>query len=170
LVARTREQVLEILNGKNTCADWFRQSNPETVDVFRSLHYRLDMSGSSDIYASRDDRGRLILKYPWGAKSDEFGGVDSTIVLNREGPFFVGVSRVTQGPASASGWIQVMLGPFVGNTTEARMTIVLHELGHIVGRLPEDDGSWDGRSSRNTAEMLQHCKSEIHLIARRYPH
>ena len=169
LIARTRAQVLEILNGQNTCAAWFQEANPETLDVFRSLHYQLDMSGSSEIYSIRDDRGRLILKYPWGAKSDEFGGVDSTIVLNRDGPFFVGVSRVAQGPASASGWIQVMLGPYVGNTAEARITIVLHELGHIVGRLPGDDGSWNGRSSRNTAEMLQHCKSDIHLIARRYP-
>jgi hypothetical protein len=33
------------------------------------------------------------------------------------------------------------------DTPEAQITILLHELEHIIGRLPEDDDSWDGRSS-----------------------
>jgi predicted Zn-dependent protease len=47
-----------------------------------------------------------------------------------------------------------------GDTREAQITILLHELGHIVGLLPEDDDSWNTRSMRNTAEVSRHCKAE----------
>lgn len=44
-----------------------------------------------------------------------------------------------------------------------------HEFGHIIGRLPEDDDSWDEQSARNTAEVLRHCRSEIRSTARKPP-
>jgi hypothetical protein len=31
---------------------------------------------------------------------------------------------------------------------------------YLIGRLPEDDDSWDGRSTRNTSEVSRHCKAE----------
>jgi predicted HD phosphohydrolase len=59
------------------------------------------------------------------------------------------------------------VGSYSGNTAEAQIAILLHELGHIVGRLPDDSDSWDGRSSQNTLEILSHCKPEIRAAARR---
>ena len=56
-------------------------------------------------------------------------------------------------------WHWLNVGFYDGDTPEARVAILLHELGHIIGRLPEDNDSWDGESSRNTMEVLQHCKS-----------
>jgi hypothetical protein len=61
-----------------------------------------------------------------------------------------------------AGYRLLVISSYPGNTPEAQITILLHELGHIIGRLPEDDDSWDGRSSRNTSEVLRHCKTEIH--------
>jgi len=60
---------------------------------------------------------------------------------------------------------QLLISSYPGNTLGAQITILFHELGHIIGRPPEDDDSWDGRSSRNTSEALLHCKTEIHEAA-----
>jgi len=56
---------------------------------------------------------------------------------------------------------------YAGNSAPAQITALLHEFGHIIGRLPEDDDSWDGQSARNTAEVLRHCRSEIRSTARK---
>ncbi len=171
LIGHTREQTLQILQTENACAAWFQEVDPDAADVFRSLHYDLEENGTSDIYSITDKFGDVWFKYPWGARSIEYSGKDSFIQVNRNGPFFVRKSRVTSSDpmlrsASLDDWQLVRIGPYAGATPEARITIMLHELGHIIGRLPKDDNSSDGRSSRNTGEVLRHCKSEIHLIAR----
>jgi len=56
------------------------------------------------------------------------------------------------------------ISSYNGNTPEVQITILLHELGHIIGRLPEDD-----RSIRNTSEMSRHCKSETRAAAPKGP-
>jgi len=63
----------------------------------------------------------------------------------------------------------LVVSSYNGNTPEAQITILLHELGHIIGRLPEDDDSWDGRSFRNTSEVSRHCKSETRAAAHNRP-
>jgi hypothetical protein len=130
------------------------------------------MEGPSYVYGIRDiERGEL-LKHPWGARSIEYGGRDSTIILNANGPFFNRTSVVMQlDPrgmmlARPEGIRLLTTSSYEGNTPGAQITILLHELGHIIGRLPEDDDSWDGRSSRNTSEVLRHCKAETHAVAR----
>ncbi len=61
------------------------------------------------------------------------------------------------------------ISSYNGNTPEVQITILLHELGHIIGRLPEDDDSRDGRSIRNTSEVSRHCKSETRAAAHKGP-
>jgi hypothetical protein len=122
----------------------------------------------------RDSERGQILKHPWGAKAIENGGPNSTILLNASGPFFKRTSVVMQlDPVGMflrpSGNLTLTVSSYDGNTPEAQITILLHELGHITGRLPEDDDSWDGRSSRNTSEVLRHCKAEIRAAARHSP-
>jgi predicted Zn-dependent protease len=63
------------------------------------------------------------------------------------------------------GNLTLTISTYNGDTPEAQITILLHELGHIIGRLPEDDESWDGRSLRNTAEVSRHCKIETRAAA-----
>jgi hypothetical protein len=171
VIAEARTDVLEILESQGSCAAWFQETEPSVAAVFRSLHYELSR-GTSQILLMRDDSGTAWFKHPWGASTTEYGGRDSLITINSNGPFFVQQTRLSKlsafgGPALPAGWHVVIVGPYVGDTPEARMTILLHELGHIVGRLPIDDGSWNGKSARNTVEVLRHCKAEIYLQARK---
>ena len=164
IIARAREQVLEILQQNNACTAWFQESDPDPAEVFRSLHFELEERGPSYVYGMRDpDRGQLF-KHPWAAKSFEYGGRSSTITLNARGPFFNRTSRVLQlDPggmvARPIGNLQLAVSPYTGNSPGAQIVILLHELGHITGRLPEDNDSWDGRSTRNTSEVMRHCKA-----------
>jgi hypothetical protein len=170
-IARARGRVLEILQQDNGCAAWFKESDPDPAEVFRSLHFELEKSGPSRIYGRRDLGRGLLLKHPWGAKSFESAGRNSVILLNANGPFFNRTSIVVQQDAGGilsppSGSLLLWVSSYAGDTLEAQIVIMLHELGHITDRLPEDDDSWDGRSSRNTAEVLQHCKAETQAAAR----
>jgi len=45
------------------------------------------------------------------------------------------------------------------------MVTLLHELGHIINLLPEDADDLDGKSLRNTSEVLRHCRTEIEARA-----
>jgi hypothetical protein len=170
MIARAREQVLDILRPGNACSAWFREADRDPSDVFRSLHFDLKVSEPPYIYGMRDRQRGPLFKHPWGARSIENGGRHSTIILNVKGPFFTRASFVMQeGPTGiavrASGYQLLLIASYSGNTPKAQVTILLHELGHIIGRLPEDDDSWDGRSSRNTSEVLRHCKTRINATA-----
>ncbi len=169
-IARAREQVLEILQQGNACTAWFQGADPDPAEVLRSLHFALEMRGPSFVYGIRDSNGGQFFKHPWAARSIEDAGRDSTILLNANGPFFNRASFVmqlnTRGmPARPDGTRLLTVSSYEGNTPEAQITILLHELGHIIGRLPEDGDSWDGRSSRNTSEVLRHCKTETRAAA-----
>ena len=169
-IARARGQVMEILQDGNACTAWFQQADPSPAEVFRSLHFQLDMRGTSYVYGMKDNQRGQLLRHPWGARSIENGGRNSTILLNARGPFFNRSSVVMQldprGMLARPGGNRLLtISSYNGNTPEAQITILLHELGHIIGRLPEDDDSWDGRSSRNTDEVLRHCKIETRAAA-----
>jgi hypothetical protein len=172
LIADARLRALAILQENNSCTAWFQQADPDPAGILRSVHYKVDPSGPSNIYKFRNYYGEALLKHPWGAKSIEYAGRNALVRINGNGPFFVRSSGVeglslSAGPTPLSGWQALVVGPYAAATPEARIAVLLHELGHIVGRLPEDSDSTDGQSSRNTIEVLRHCKAEIHLVARR---
>ena len=171
IIARAREHTLDILQHENSCTAWFKETDPDSVEVFRSLHFELDESGPSLAYFKRDSERGPLLKQPWAAKSTENGGRNSIITLNAGGAFFNRSSMVMQlyfGEMLARpvGNRQLDVSSYSGNTPEVQITILLHELGHIVGRLPEDGDSWDGRSSLNSSEVLRHCKPAIQATTR----
>jgi hypothetical protein len=169
-IARAREQVLEILQQGNACTAWFQGADPDPAEVVRSLHFALELRGPSYIYGTQDSHGWQVFKHPWGAKSMENGGRGSTILLNVNGPFFNRTSVVMQLDPTGmlprtDGNRLLRISSYEGNTPEAQITILLHELGHIIGRLPEDSDSFDGRSSLNTSEVMRHCKTETRVAA-----
>jgi hypothetical protein len=173
-IARAREQVLEILQNGNACTAWFQEADPDPAEVFRSLQFELDERDPSYVYGKRDGEGGQLFKHPWGARSFENGGRNSIIQLNANGPFFNRTSRVMQMDrggmlARPGGYRSLVISSYNGNTPEAQITILLHELGHIIGLLPEDGDSWDGRSSRNTSEVLRYCKTETRAAAHNSP-
>jgi hypothetical protein len=169
-IARGREQTLVILQSENSCSAWFREADRDAAEVFRSLHYEIEEDGPSYVFHTKADRGGDMFKHPWAARSTEHSGRDSTIGLNPRGAFFNSTSQIMEQEwrgmlPRMGGYRTLLVGPFSGNAAKAQITTLLHELGHIIGRLPEDDDSWDGRSSQNTAEVLRHCKHEIRAAA-----
>ena len=173
-IARAREQVLEILQSGNACSAWFQEADPDPAGVFRSVHFELEEDGTSYAYGMRVMGQRELFKQPWGARTTENGGRNSIIQLNGNGAFFNHTSRIIQlGPggnfAGPGGQLMLTISSYNGNTREAQITILLHELGHIIGRLPLDDDSWDGRSLRNTSEVHTHCKTETRAAAHSCP-
>jgi hypothetical protein len=172
IVADARERTLALLQNNDACAEWFQESNPDTANVFRSLHYTIEDAQPAYTLRKLDDRGRPWMKNPWAAHAIQYGGRQSTVNLNINGPFFRTMSPVHDvGPLGSIGHpidhTRLGVASFQGDTAEAQVTILLHELGHIVGRLPLDSDSWDGQSSRNTAEVLRHCKPDIHEVAQK---
>jgi len=170
-IARAREQVLRILQHDNACTAWFRESDHDPAEVFQSLHFELESNGPSRIYGRRNFEGTQFFKHPWAARSMEYAGRDSIIQLNANGPFFNRTSLAMQLEpggmlARPGGNYTLTVSRYYGDTPEAQITILLHELGHIIGRLPADDDSWDGRSTRNTSEVSRHCKAETIAAAR----
>jgi hypothetical protein len=169
-IARAREQVLEILQHENACTAWFQGAVSDPAEVFQSLHFELEQTGPSFVYTMKDSEHRQLFKQPWAARSFENGGRNSVIEVNVNGSFFNRNSAVIQLEPSGAlprrvGYYKLTIASFPGDTTEAQITILLHELGHVVGRLPEDGDSWDGRSSRNTSEVLRHCGNETRVAA-----
>jgi hypothetical protein len=59
------------------------------------------------------------------------------------------------------------VGPYAGDTLHAQVLALLHEFGHIVDLLPTDEGDLDGKSERNTAEVLRFCRAEVESKVRR---
>jgi hypothetical protein len=170
-IVRTREQVLEILEPGNACSAWFQEANSDPAEVFRSVHFELESGGTSYAYGVRDRERGQIFKHPWAARTIQNAGRNAIIQLNGNGPFFSRTSLIMQlDPGGKfklpSGDLALTISHYSGDTPEAQITILLHELGHIIGRLPEDDDSWDGRSFRNTSEVSRHCKTEIRAAAR----
>jgi hypothetical protein len=170
-IARARQQVLAMLQQQDGCLAWFQESDPDPAGVFRSLHYELESTGSAVIYSMRNAQDHQIFQHPWAARAEESVGRGSTIHLNGNGPFFNRTSQIMRlDPSGTIAWPGgnhlLTISGFAGDTPEAQIIILLHELGHIIGRLPEDNGSWDGRSARNTAEVVRHCKSAASAAAR----
>jgi hypothetical protein len=166
MIERSREQVLTVLQGENGCAAWFQEVEPEPAEVFRSLHYIIEEHGPFYVLHARDQEGREVFKHPWSARALQNSGRDSFIRLNTRGAFFTYTSPVLQvDPEGPMHWPgdrhRLFVASYSGDTGGARMAILLHELGHIVGRLPEDDDNWDGRSDRNSEEVIRHCGREI---------
>ena len=82
--------------------------------------------------------------------------------VNLDGPFYRG--RILSGRGSVPP-----IGPFEPNTREARVTTVLHELGHLI-RGPDgqwllpNDGNSPGESEENTQRVLNVCGEQIRAL------
>jgi hypothetical protein len=170
VIARARERALGILESENACSAWFREADPDPAEVFRSLHYEIKEGEPPYVLHRKDSQGEWFFKHPWAARSMQRGGRNSIVGLNSGGPFFSATSPVMELDDITTfhwpgGMHRLAVASFGGNTMQAQITTLLHELGHVVERLSEDDDSWDGRSSRNTQEVLRHCKHDIQAAA-----
>jgi hypothetical protein len=166
IIGHARKLVLQILESKNACSQWFEEAHEQPGKIFRSVHFQVEDNGAMYVYGMADQNREWWFKGPWAASTSQGTGPNSVIRINGHGPFFSGASRVvylnTGGYLERlGGSFQLTVGSYSGNSEKAQVLALLHELGHIIERLPADSDSWDGRSSQNSVEVLRHCKREI---------
>jgi len=145
--------VYSILSNENSCSDFFR--GPGSIAALNRLiqqmrssclarRVALRMSGSMSFH----EDSTINLTYRLFAK----------VEINSEGPFFK--SSTPLGPTIPA------VGVFPPNTREARATILLHELGHLIKNSDDswllvDDGNDPAQSEDNTDRVLKVCRNQI---------
>ena len=165
IVQQARQRAIEILQAQNSCSAWFREADPDAPAVFESLEFVLD-DGPKYVLAFKSDTGETLLKHPYSGATQEDGGNNTIVVLNVNGPFFVRVADILERPSTGgltryAGRRVLRVGSFAGNTLPAQMTTLLHELGHAIGRIPDDSDEKKGLSAENTDRVLRACRSAI---------
>jgi hypothetical protein len=171
-IARAREEVLGILRSQNACTEWFETREPSVAATFQSLSFSLDRHGPPDIFESTREVSIVIRRQPYVARATQDGGAHTTITINANGAFYRPQGQVLKmgretGPLQSEGTRLLTVGTYMGDTLPAQMVTLLHEFGHVIDLLPEDADNLDGRSVRNTNEVLRHCRNEIESRAQR---
>ena len=169
-VAQARDHVLEILQPQNSCSAWFQDAAPNAASHFASLKFVIE-NGPRDVLSWRSRSGEMLFKHPYAAMALQDATGNYFVVLNARGAFFVRAAVVLRQENEgrffrAVGSRYLLVGSYVGDTLAAQITIILHELGHVVGRLPDDSDELSGQSGRNTAEVLRYCGNQIDTSVR----
>jgi hypothetical protein len=165
-ISLAREKVLEILETENACSAWFKRKDPNPAASFRTLSFLLDRNRDDFVVESRDLGPSPTYRHPYVAKVFQGNGPYATVTINRQGAFFSGLATAVEvpkdgGPIHFHGQRMLHVGPYVGDTLEARVVTLLHEFGHAVDLLPPDENNVDGKSVRNTEEVLRFCRAEV---------
>jgi hypothetical protein len=165
-IARAREEVLEILRSENACTEWFRSKDGKPADTFQSLDFLIDQRGPKDVFESKMTPSTIIFRQPYVARATQDGGAHTVITINAHGAFYRAQGNTLKvvpegGPVQADGTQPLTVGAYRGDTLPARMVTLLHEFGHIIDLLPGDTDNLDGKSMRNTDEVLRHCRAEV---------
>ena len=171
-IALARDKVSEIFQSENSCSAWFKKADPDAAATFASLRFVIDAKGPQYIVGWRSDLGVRMFKHPYSASTVEGSGARSVVTLNANGPFFVRSGFVQWEESGnfrhAIGWGVFYVGSYEGNTLAAQMTTLLHEFGHVVGRIPEDTDELSGQSGRNTQEVVHYCHAQIKAAERHF--
>jgi hypothetical protein len=145
-----------ILRADNTCSTFY--GGPAAIEVLNQFKLQLKpglldssvavrMSGSTTNHMSLHD----ALSYRLFQKAQ----------LNLEGPFY----------RRSLSYSDLSIGGFLPNTREARVTILLHELGHLIGRrdrqwLLPNDGASEDLMRENTKRVIRACREQIKRLRR----
>jgi hypothetical protein len=171
-ILRARERVLEILQSENACSAWLREKDANPADTFQTINFEIDGKGEEVVLESKSADGMNIFRNPYVAKVFQGDGRYGWITINANGAFFSSMARVMEGRDQSGAWIShgvrlLGAGPYRGDTLHAQVLALLHEFGHLVDLLPADEGDHDGKSARNTAEVLRFCRAEIESKVRK---
>ena len=170
-ILRARERVLEILETGNACTAWFQEKDSNPAATFRTLSFTLDSKGQEYVLETRD--GSLdMLQSPYVARVFQDSGTYTEITINRNGAFFFPMAAVVKdrkegGRLNFESTRALKVGPYWGNSPSAQVLTLLHELGHVIDRLPADGGDQEGKSAQNTSEVLRYCRAEVESSVRR---
>ncbi len=150
---------LTILSSANACSDFF--GGPESVNIFNQLVSRIRksvlsvdigvrMSGpTTNVHDSRTNKKYRIF---------------DKVFLNSNGPFYRKKTALWETTVPK-------VGTFEPNTKEARVLILLHELGHVMKGsdghwLLPDDGKDLGLSRANSYKIEDVCEDEINKLGK----
>jgi hypothetical protein len=170
-IRRAREETLEILRSPNACSQWFASKDPAVDLTFQSLGFLIDQQGPSDVQAAFAGKLGLTIRQPYVASATQDGGAHTDITINANGAFYRKLAKLQKisvegGPDQPAGQQWLTVGVYTGDTLQAQILTLLHELGHIIDLLPEDADDLDGRSAKNTGEVLRHCRPAIEALVK----
>lgn len=172
-ILHARDRVLEILEAENACTDWYRTKNSYPAAVFRTLTFSVDRNGDGFVRKSPESDGIEMIRSPYVASVEQYGGAYSTVVINANGAFFYPAANVVEdrfkgGPVDFRGARAIAVGPYIGGSFRAQVLVLLHEFGHVIDLLPEDRDDRDGKSRQNTLDVLRACRAEVE--SKKAPH
>jgi hypothetical protein len=154
LIEKAYLDVYAILHEDNQCSRFY--GGPVAVEALNELARQLKTTYfDSSIGVRMAGAVSNTSNYSTGLSYRLF----ETAELNINGPFFR-----SNGPSADTTIPRI--GEFSPNTREARMAIILHEIGHLirVGRdewvLP-NDGNDPRTSKRNTLKVVDMCRDQI---------
>lgn len=171
-VLRARDKVLEILQTDNSCSQWYRSRDADPAATFRTLSFDLDRKGIDYVVETWEPGDLTVFRNPYVASVTQGGGAYSMVRINRNGAFFVALTRVADqpregGPMSFRGIRYLKVGPYSGNTLQAQVVTLLHEFGHVLELLPSDKDDYEGKSVQNTMDVLRFCRAQVEAKDRR---
>jgi hypothetical protein len=171
-IEQARERVIAILSTENSCSAWFREADPDVAATFESLDFTLH-DGPKYVVAFKSAWGGMLLMHPYSAAVQDNAGHNATVLLNVNGPFFENAADILERNTPSTfarvvGRHALRVGSFDGNTLPAQITTLLHELGHVIGLLPDDSDEMSGLSKQNTERVLHVCRAEIKASAREH--
>jgi hypothetical protein len=165
-ILQAREKVLEILQSENVCSAWYRTKDADPAATFRTLTFALDNDGDPYVRKSTLSDGISLFRSPYVAYVIQGEGPRSTVTINTNGAFFFRMTTVVEqgfdgGPMMHRGAYPLRVGPYGGGTPLAQALTLLHEFGHLIDLLPLDHDDYQGRSRRNTEEVLRSCRPQL---------
>src|ERR1700730_4248141 len=147
-----------ILKQDNSCSEF---GGPQAIEVLNQLTKQIQTS-----YLERHVGLRMtgettnILNFRTGFKYRLFDKAE----VNLNGPFYQASGLMNRHNAAR-------IGTFLPSSREARVTLLLHELGHLI-RKPDghwvlrDDGNDTRLSEENTRRVIEACVKQIREIHR----
>ena len=150
---------VSILSSNNPCSDFF--GGPDTVEIFNELVSKIRKDVLAVGIGMRMSGATTNVH---DAKTNKKYRVFEKVSLNSNGPFY---------RKKAALWEPTVprVGTFAPSTKEARVLILLHELGHVVrgadGQwLLPDDGKDEGASRSNSYKIEDVCQNEIQGLSK----
>ena len=147
-----------ILRGDNSCSRFF--GGARVIEVLNELKKQLKSTDiDSSIAVKMSGTTMSVTSRKYGVSYRLFARAE----LNLRGSFY---HANTFHSGASVPWI----GSFSPNTREARVTILLHELGHLVETsdkswLLPNDGNDASLSSRNTQQIIAVCGEQIRQLS-----
>jgi hypothetical protein len=150
---------VSILRSNNPCSYFF--GGPASVDILNELVSRIRKDALSVDIGMRMSGSTTNIH---DAKTKRNYRIFAHVSLNSRGSFYRRKAGLWEATVPR-------IGTFEPNTKEARVLMLLHELGHVVtgsdGQwLLPDDGKDEGQSRANSQKVEDVCDRQIHSLGK----